>query len=54
MKTIFKLVTDNDQTVVKREPKSSPLPASTVAEEAIYWLISAPALVYIVYLTVGL
>lgn len=35
----------------RREPF---LHTSAVAEQALYWLISAPALIYLVYLVVGL
>jgi hypothetical protein len=38
---------------INRHPQTF-RPAPAVAEQALYWLISAPALVYLVYLIFGL
>ena len=37
----------------KQEPKP-PMTSTSMLEEAVYWFISAPALVYVVYLILGL
>ncbi len=39
--------------IIKRQPQPFRA-APAVAEQALYWLISAPALVYLVYLIFGL